>query len=55
MLDAFHIVKLGIQAVEEVRRLVQQDTLGNRGPEGDSLYGIQATLCAGAENFTDEE
>nr|WP_201271204.1 transposase [Acidipropionibacterium jensenii] len=33
VLDAFHVVKLATQAVDEVRRRVQQDTLGHRGRE----------------------
>ena len=31
VLDAFHVVKLAIQVTDEVRRRVQQDTLGHRG------------------------
>jgi transposase len=31
VLDAFHVVKLGSQVVDEVRRRVQQDTLHRRG------------------------
>jgi transposase len=31
VLDAFHVVRLGSQVVDEVRRRVQQDTLGRRG------------------------
>ena len=52
VLDAFHVVKLGTAAVDEVRRRVQQDTLGHRGRKGDPLYGIQTILRAGAENLT---
>lgn len=55
VLDAFHVVKLGTQAVDEVRRRVQQDTLGHRGRKGDPLYGIQTILRAGAENLTDKQ
>ena len=55
VLDAFHVVKLGTQAVDEVRRRVQQDTLGHRGKKGDPLYGIQTILRAGAENLTDKQ
>lgn len=40
-LDAFHVAKLGTAAIDEVRRRVQQDTLGHRGRKGDPLYGIQ--------------
>ena len=38
VLDAFHIVKLAGDAPGEVRRRVQQDTLGHRGRTGDPLY-----------------
>ena len=55
VLDAFHVVKLGTQAVDEVRRRVQHDTLGHRGRKGDPLYGIQTILRAGAENLTDKQ
>ena len=55
VLDAFHVVKLGTQAVDEVRRRVQQDTLGHRGRTGDPLYGIQTILRAGAENLTEKQ
>ncbi|WP_460802826.1 ISL3 family transposase [Microbacterium sp. GXF6406] len=55
VLDAFHVVKLGTAAVDEVRRRVQQDTLGHRGRKGDPLYGIQTILRAGAENLTDKQ
>ena len=38
VLDAFHIVTLAGDAPGEVRRRVQQDTLGHRGRKGDPLY-----------------
>jgi transposase len=37
VLDAFHVVRLGTQVVDEVRRRVQQDTLGRRGHKDDPL------------------
>ena len=49
VLDAFHVVKLGTTALDQVRRRVQQDTLGHRGRNGDPLYGIRNLLRAGAE------
>ena len=55
VLDAFHVVKLGTAAVDEVRRRVQQDTHGHRGRKGDPLYGIQTILRAGAENLTQKQ
>ena len=45
VLDAFHIVKLAGDALDEVRRRVQQDTTGHRGRKGDPLYQIR-NLCA---------
>ena len=39
VLDAFHVVKLGLQAMEETRRRVQQATLGHRGRKHDPLHG----------------
>lgn len=47
VLDAFHIVKLGTAAVDEVRRRVQQETHGHRGRSGDPLYGIRNILRCG--------
>ena len=55
VLDAFHVVKLGTQAVDEVRRRVQQDTLGHRGHKDDPLYKIRGLLRHGAEHLTDRE
>jgi transposase len=50
--DAFHIVKLGGQAVEEVRRRVQQAIHGHRGRKGDPLYGIRNLLRCAEERLT---
>jgi len=55
VLDAFHVVKLAGQAMDEVRRRVQQDTLGHRGHAGDPLYRIRNILCAGAHHLTDKQ
>lgn len=55
VLDAFHVVKLGTQVVDEVRRRVQQQTVERRGRKSDPLYGIQTILRAGAENLTDKQ
>ena len=55
VLDAFHVVKLGTAAVDEVRRRVQQDTLGHRGRKGDPLYGIRNVLRCGRERLTDKQ
>jgi transposase len=55
VLDAFHVVKLGTAAVDEVRRRVQQDVHGHRGRKGDPLYGIRNVLRCGAEKLTDKQ
>lgn len=53
VVDAFHVVRLGNQVVDEVRRRVQQDTLGHRGRKGDPLYGIRRVLITGHERLSD--
>jgi len=52
VLDPFHVVRLLTSAVDEVRRRVQNDTLGHRGRKGDPLYGIRRVLLRGAEKHT---
>ena len=52
VLDAFHIVKLAGDALDEVRRRVQQDTTGHRGRTGDPLYQIRLLLCASRHRLT---
>ncbi len=53
VVDAFHVVRLGNQVVDEVRRRVQQETLGHRGRKGDPLYGIRRLLLTGHERLSD--
>ena len=55
VLDAFHVVKLGSTALDEVRRRVQQETLGRRGLKNDPLYRIRRTLMTGLEHLTDKQ
>lgn len=55
MLDAFHVVKLASSMVDEVRRRVQQDTLGHRGRTGDPLFRVRRTLQVGAEHLTEKQ
>ena len=55
VLDAFHVVKLGTQAVDEVRRRVQHDICGHRGRAGDPLYGIRSILRSSAERLSDRQ
>ena len=52
MLDTFHIVKLTGDAPGEVRRRVQQDTLGHCGRTGDPLYLVRNFLRATRDRLT---
>jgi transposase len=55
VLDAFHVVRLGTQVVDEVRRRVQQDTLNRRGHKDDPLYRIRGLLRHGHEHLTQRQ
>jgi transposase len=55
VLDAFHVVKLGTDAVDQVRRRVQQQIHGHRGRKGDPLYGIRTILRCGRERLTEKQ
>jgi transposase len=55
VLDAFHVVRLGTQVVDEVRRRVQQDTLGHRGHKDDPLYQVRGLLRHGVERLTERQ
>jgi len=55
VLDAFHVVKLGTQVVDEVRRRVQQDTLSRRGHKDDPLYKIRGLLRRGREHLGEKQ
>ncbi len=52
VLDAFHVVKLGTQVVDEARRRVQQDTLGQRGHKDDPCTRSAACSAADANTST---
>lgn len=55
VLDAFHVTKLGTDAVDHVRRRVQQTIHGHRGRKGDPLYGIRTILRCAQERLTDKQ
>lgn len=52
VVDAFHIIRLGNVMVDDVRRRIQQETLGHRGHKNDPLYGIRRLLLTGEERLT---
>ncbi len=55
VLDAFHVVRLGLQALDEARRRVQQETLGHRGHKHDPLYEARRLLRRGVETLSDRQ
>jgi hypothetical protein len=52
VLDPFHVVKLGLNRLDDVRRRVQHDTTGHRGRTGDPLYGIRWILRRRADRLS---
>lgn len=53
VVDAFHVVKLGFAALDDVRRRVQQEQHGHRGHAGDPLYEVRRVLRRRADRLTD--
>ena len=51
--DPFHVVRLANTALDEVRRRVQNQTLGHRGHKHDPLYKARKLLVSASENITD--
>ena len=51
--DPLRIVKLVNKALDDVRRRVQNETLGHRGREDDPLYRARKLLVSASERFTD--
>jgi transposase len=52
VLDPFHVVRLALAAVDDVRRRVQQALTGHRGRSGDPLYGIRRVLRRRADHLS---
>lgn len=53
--DCFHGVKLANTMVDDVRRRVQQETLGHRGHKVDPLYATRRIMTRGWERTTDKQ
>ena len=51
VVDPFHAIKLANQALDEVRRRVQQERLGHRGHRDDPLYRARKILLMGEERL----
>ena len=54
VVDHFHAIKLANTAIDDVRRRVQQDTLGHRGRKGDPLYRARRVLLSASERLSEE-
>jgi transposase len=54
VLDAFHVIRLGFAAVDEVRRRVQQQTTGHRGRRDDPLFRIRRLLRRGHDHHSEK-
>jgi len=52
VVDHFHAIRLANMMVDQVRRRVQQVTLGHRGRKPDPLYRIRKLLLTAAEQLT---
>jgi len=53
VLDCFHVIRLGFAAVDDVRRRVQNETLGHRGRRADPLFGIRRLLRRRADRLSE--
>ena len=51
--DPFHVVRVANRCVDQVRRRVQNDTLGHRGRKHDPLYRIRKLLLTGSERLNE--
>lgn len=54
VVDHWHAIKLACTAIDDVRRRVQQATLGHRGRKRDPLYRGRRVFLCGFERLTDE-
>jgi transposase len=52
VVDHFHAIRLANAVVDQVRRRIQQATLGHRGRRRDPLYRIRKLLLTAAEQLT---
>ncbi|AKK10983.1 ISL3 family transposase [Corynebacterium uterequi] len=55
VLDAFHVVKLAVTAVDDVRRRLWQHITGYRGRSGDPLYGIRTIVRCDPRRLTERQ
>ena len=53
VLDRFHAIRLGNDAVDDVRRRVQRETTGHRGRRDDPLYRVRKLLLTRYDRLVD--
>jgi transposase len=49
--DPFHVTRVANRMLDQVRRRVQNETLGHRGRKHDPLYGVRKLLLKGDERL----
>lgn len=54
VVDHFHAIKLANKAIDDVRRRVQNDTLGHRGHKRDPLYRGRRVFLTGMDRLTND-
>lgn len=52
--DPFHVVRIAKRCLDQVRRRVQNETLGHRGRRSDPLYRIRKLMLTGAERLDEQ-
>ena len=54
VVDHFHAIKLANKGIDDVRRRVQNDTLGHRGRKGDPLYRGRRVFLTAMNRLSDD-
>lgn len=54
VVDHFHAIRLANQAIDDVRRRVQNETMGHRGRKTDPLYRVRRVLLTADERLTED-
>jgi len=52
--DPFHVIRVGNRTLDQVRRRVQNETLGHRGRKADPLFRIRKLLLKGDERLDEQ-
>lgn len=55
VLDPFHVVKLGSEALDQTRQRIQREQHGRRGRKDDPLYKCRRTLTTGLSLATEKQ